>query len=387
MRRIKIVQLINNLRRGGAEAVAADIARSLNREAFDASVWCLRSYRGDRPDFTGRLRKGGLEPVDIGEMRLWRAIPLLTGRLKKERPDILHCHLPLSIIAGTIAGRLAGVPCIVAHHHNTWAFNSWKINLALRLVKPFIHLHICYAGAVEEELFGATHLIDEKIAHRPGRSCTIHSLLDIREIERVRVQTDRVAKRRDLKVEADDFLILTVARLIDWKGTDTAIRAMATVCARIPSARLVIAGEGRERANLEALIRESSARERIHMLGARPDVYELLCTADAFSGVYRYAELVKTKEAVGVAILEAMAAGLPVVVSDYPSARAYVRPRETGMLVTPNDPDALAQALIELAQAPSLHRRVSEGGRSFVQEHLSLEHLIPVYESLYRALV
>jgi glycosyltransferase involved in cell wall biosynthesis len=307
--------------------------------------------------------------------------------LRKERPDVLHCHLPLSIIIGAIAGRLAGVPCVIAHHHNTWAFNSWKINLLLMLVKPFISLHICYAASVEEELFGETNLIDTKVTARPRHSCTIYNLLDTSEIERVLAQTDRSAKRRELGVKEGDFLVLTVARLIDWKGTDTAIRAMPHVLERVPSARLLIVGEGPERTTLEALIRESVARDRISMLGARPDVYEVEHAADAFVGVYRYGVSTQTKEAVGVAILEAMAAGLPVVVSDYPSARVYITPMETGMVVPPDDPSALAQVLIALAEDPALARRIREGGRTFVRTRLSLERVVPVYESLYRALV
>lgn len=386
MKRIKVVQLVNALDRGGAETIAVDIARSLNPEVFDSSVWSLQRSKKEKEDLGVRMQGSGKEPIILGEARMSRAIPLLIQRLRKERPDILHCHLPQSIIVGVVAGRLAGVKKIIAHHHNTWEFNSWKINLLLRILKPFIDLHVCYSDTVEKELFGNTHVVKNPVSTRPGHSCTIYNFIDTARIENAQRTVTRAQKRREIGVEEDAFLLLIVARLIPWKGIDTVIRAMPAILARIPSAKLVVVGEGPGRKALEALIEESSAKNSIRLLGSRADTFELLVAADVFPSVYRYEKDAVTKEAVGVAILEAMAAGVPVVVSNYESARKFVREGETGMMVSPDDPAEVARAIVIVKHDTQFAGRISKGAHAFIRERLSKEHMIPIYESIYTTL-
>jgi glycosyltransferase involved in cell wall biosynthesis len=188
---------------------------------------------------------------------------------------------------------------------------------------------------------------------------------------------DRGARlRRELLGDTGRHLVLTVARLDAQKGLDTLLRAAT----RVRGATFVIAGEGRERAHLEATIRSLSLEGRVVLLGHRSDVAELLAACDMFVLPSEY-------EGLPVSVLEAMAAEKPVIVTDVGGSNEVVRHEEQGLLVPVGDDAALAAAIERVTSDPGLARRLARSGRERVSGDFSAEALIGRLRDIYSELV
>jgi glycosyltransferase involved in cell wall biosynthesis len=197
------------------------------------------------------------------------------------------------------------------------------------------------------------------------------------DVERFRGTADR-GLHRNLAAGSDDLVFLTVARLDRQKGVDVLLRAVQSVY----GARFVIVGAGDERAQLEHAAETLGVRERVLFLGPRDDVPALLAASDAFVLPSRF-------EGTPLALLEAMAAGKPVVASAIPGTDEIVADGETGLLVRPNDSDALAAALRRVVSDPGLRARLgAAAGRHAAAAHsaaASTRRVEAVYETLLQA--
>jgi glycosyltransferase involved in cell wall biosynthesis len=160
---------------------------------------------------------------------------------------------------------------------------------------------------------------------------------------------------RPVEMGHNGFRVGFLGRLVMNKGPDTAIRALAMLTRRGVDATLAFAGDGPERTRLARLAIEEAVRERVHFEGFRPDPERWFETIDV---------LVRPSltEGMSLGLLEAMAAGVPVVASNVPGNASLVRDGETGLLVPPRDPLRLASALEALAAAPALRLRLRNAG-------------------------
>lgn len=189
----------------------------------------------------------------------------------------------------------------------------------------------------------------------------------------------------DLPPETEDapLRVLCVARLVPKKGIDLLVRALARCDL---DWRLDVAGDGPERAALDALVRELGVGARVRMHGAVPytRVSELMREATVFALPCRV-DPNGDRDGIPVVLMEAMVAGRSVVAGDLPSLRDLVRPEETGLLVPPGDVDALREALLRLARDPSLRARLAGAGRQHVVREFSLAGNVERIDGLLRA--
>jgi glycosyltransferase involved in cell wall biosynthesis len=171
---------------------------------------------------------------------------------------------------------------------------------------------------------------------------------------------------------------LGVGRLTRQKGFEVAIRAFASVQKHFPQAQLTIAGEGEERESLSRLIEEVGLTDSVTLLGERHDISALMQKADVLVHPARW-------EGFGIVLLEAMSAGLPIVASRVGAIPEVVDDEETGLLVPPEDPQALAKAVLRIFRTPALGREFAAAGFSRLRSHFSVEgmaaHTAAVYES------
>lgn len=185
----------------------------------------------------------------------------------------------------------------------------------------------------------------------------------------------RLRVRRELNAEGR-FVVLTVAHLIDWKGVDILIRALA----ELPEAAVLwVVGDGEERARLETLCREVGVAERVRFLGNQHYVEPYMQAADCFVCPSRWAE------AMGFVNLEALACQLPVIASDTGGIPEFVEDGETGFLFPVGDHRQLADKLKLLISDPETHRRMGLQARQSAIEKFSIESRLPEYLDLYRA--
>ncbi|MDR3546822.1 MAG: glycosyltransferase [Candidatus Pacebacteria bacterium] len=386
-RPLRVRMLTNDVLLGGAEVMIADILRRLNKEEFDAAYWYLREFPpsgGGDATLRDRFPDSELRLVNLNVRTLFQGISQIAKRLRKEHIDVVHCHLPDAVIMGGTAAIIAGVPFII-HEHQTHEFHSWKIRLAYKLLRPFAAVTICFIEGVEADLFGSSCVLNASLKKLERRSYTVPNGIDTLNVQHVLSSFDRRQKRKEFGVTDTDVMIVAIARLIAWKGHRLLIEAFASIAEQVPQAKLYIVGGGPDFDELQRIINAGHLQECIYLTGFRTDIYEILAASDIFSLVFTFPEGVQG-DAIGIAGFEAMAFGLPVIVGAYRNAKRYVIDGENGIVVPPGNPDALGQAILRLTEDKTLRETIGKHAHNFIEKNLSLNTIVPIYESIYKLL-
>ncbi len=285
-------------------------------------------------------------------------------RLKREfgqaRVELVHLHTGRATWLGGLAAHWAGLAAITTRRQDRALAPSARTRLVYgRLVRRVVAISPAVARRLEQ---GGVER---------ARLFTIPSSVDPASL---RSRKARAEVRAELALEADAFVVLTLAALVARKGVDVLLEACAQLGA---GCTLLVAGDGPERARLEARARALGLAGRVHFLGARADKAELLEACDVFA-------LASRAEGLGVAALEAMACARPVVASRVGGLAEAVLDGGTGLLVAAGDAAALAQALGRLRQDPALRARLGAAGPRRLQEGFAAEQMVAAYEALYR---
>jgi len=298
-----------------------------------------------------------------------RRLKRLVSELKRERPAVFHAHLswPLAARFPLAAAVVARVPAVVATFH---LFPPAPLRKTTLLQGRLLAAGMGRAIAVSQAI--ATSL-DDVLGWPPHKIEVIRNGIDLVRFQ----QPPDPELRRALAAGSHDVVVATTARLDPQKGLDVLLRAIRAV----DGARFVIAGTGPERARLESQAVALGVQERVQFLGYRDDVPALLAASDAFV-------LPSLFEGTPLALLEAMAAGMPVVSSAIPGTDEVVSDGETGLLVRAGDADALADALRRIVAEPELRARLGAAARRRAEtEHSavsSTRRIAAVYDEVLR---
>jgi glycosyltransferase involved in cell wall biosynthesis len=212
---------------------------------------------------------------------------------------------------------------------------------------------------------------------RPEQHRVIPSGIDLAPFAGERADRDEI--RRGLGAGPGSFLVASVGRLVPIKGHPHLVEAFAEVSRRRPGSRLMLVGDGPLRAALDGRIRELGLEGGVLLTGHRDDVARLLRAADLFV-------LPSLNEGLGMVLVEAMASGLATVASRVGGIPEVVLDRDTGLLVPPGDPGALADAILRLADDEGERRRMGRAGRDRAFEVFSIERTVRETERLYEEL-
>lgn len=234
-------------------------------------------------------------------------------------------------------------------------------------------------ASLREVLASELAMLREQLRASDAPSTPAANGLDVAALDAAYDPSQVSALRRELVPDGGP-LIGAAGRLEPEKGFDVLIQAMPRVLAQRPDARLVIAGEGSRRHELEALVTRLGLTERVRLLGARPDLFTMMHAFDVFA-------LSSRAEPFGLVMLEAMAARKPVVATSAGGAPEIVLPDETGTLVPPEDAAGLADGLLAMLADPERARCYGEAGRQRVEAMFSLDQMLGATESLYRGQV
>jgi glycosyltransferase involved in cell wall biosynthesis len=355
-----VLLLITLAEVGGAQAYVAALLPALV-DGFDVSV----AAHGDGPlrDAADRLCVRFLPLRHVRRaINPWRdAVGLLelVRLLRRERPDILHASSSKAGVLGRLAAAIAGVPIRIFTVHG-WAFTAHSglaarlYRVADRLMRPLTTVTVCVA---EHER--ATGLAARTCSET--RTVVIPNAIDARAVPRT---------RRSSKVPQ----LVAVGRLKAPKDFVTLVRAVAELPQE--SCELLIVGEGPDRPELEAEIDRLGLDGRVRLAGERDDVPDLLARADVFV-------LASASEGMPISVLEAMAAGLPVVASRVGGVPEVVADGETGLLVPPGSSQDLAAALGRLLADFKLRQRLGDAGRIHVRERFDLAPFRRAHVELY----
>ena len=368
--------MIGTLDVGGAERQLVEIASHLNRQ-FSPSVCCLSS-EGPLAD---ELKKAGVPVTSIGlkgirsergfgKLRALFSVPFGLVRflrhVRREQPAILHGLLFHAYVLGAFAGRWNRVPAVVASRRSLGHFknNRFVFRLAERLANRWTHLVIANSEAVRQDTLSAENLSADEVI-------VIHNGLDTSLYDR---PADATLKEQ--LATAAGPVVVVVANLIGYKGHRFFLEAWARVCEKIPHATALLVGEGPVRGECEQQVRDLGLDDRVRFLGRRRDIPAILSIADL-------AVQPSLEEGFCNAILEAMAAGLPVVATDVGGNREAVADRETGVLVPPGDSKRLEAAMLDVLTSPDRGRAMGLAGRRRAADRFERTKMVAAYERVY----
>ena len=361
-----VCQLLHGLGVGGAEVLAARLARQLGG-AYRFLFVCL----DELGSLGEQLRADGFSVGVLGRRPGvdWRCAYRLGALLRRERVDLLHAHQYTPFFYAT-AARLTGrrPPVLMTEHGRTFPdYPRPRRMAANRLLLRRRDRIVGVGRAVRQAL------IDNE-GFPPARVRVIYNGIDLSPFNNG--APDREAVRREIGLDAGDLMIIQVARLDPLKDHATAIRAVERVVARRPEARLVLVGEGPETASIRDLTRQSGLGPNVRFLGLRADVARLLSAADI--GL-----LTSVSEGIPLAVIEVMAAGKPIVSTDVGGVCEVVEDGRTALLAPSGDDAVLAEHILRLAADPALREQMGRLGRERAESVFSERRMHDGYLRLY----
>jgi len=304
----------------------------------------------------------------VTDANLLVRLPGLVRAVGAERPAVFHAHLnwPLACKFGLVAAALRRVPAIVATVHLfVEGLMNRNVRLQVRAVGAGVHRYLAVSRHVRDRLAGTIGLSERKLRVVPnGIDPALFT------------QPADPALRARFGGSPDRPLVFTAARLSPEKAIDVLVSAAPLV----PEAMFIIAGEGPERAALEARAEALGVARRVRLLGARHDVAQLLAACDLFVLPSRF-------EGLPISVLEAMAAAKPVVATRIGGTDEAVVDGETGILVPPGDAGALAAAIRTFLADPELARRSGEAGRDRLRARFTAGAMIDGVTAAYEELL
>lgn len=371
-----IAHVLYRLDTGGMESVLVTVINH-TRARYHHAVICLEGFS----EFRDRIADPDVSCVALNKkpgkdwgcyFRLWKA-------LRQLQPDLVHTYNYGALDAAPIA-KFAGVRCIVHAERGRDASDphgdSRKYRALRRWMAPFIDRYLAVSKGLRDWLVDKVRIDPKKVTYIPNG---IHA-------------TDfaAAAERRTTRpllgslAPPGTILIGTVGRLDPVKDQAGLVTAFKLLCASLPNVggrlRLVIAGKGPQRPALEAQITKLGLDAQVSLLGNRDDVPALLPEFDIFV-------LSSIAEGMPGAVLEAMAAGLPVVATQVGGVGEIVVPGTTGLLVPAGDPAALSKALSSYVSDDALRASHGASGRKRVESEFSLDTMLSAYVALYDGLL
>ena len=352
----RLVFLLEDLEYGGTQRQALELARRLDKRRFAVELWVLR--KGD--DLAPVAKEYNLPVVWLARSG-WvgpQSLLNLGKRLWTNPPDLLMLLTVIPNIWGRLAGRLAKVPVIVGNCRGGAA--PWRQHE--RFLWPAADHILCNSQILKDFLVSRYGLPPDRLTVVPNG-----------------VDTDFFQPGNNGKSEGSQVL-LSVARLVPDKDHDTLLTAFGRLAQGHPGARLWLVGNGPRREVLEQKVSDLGLAGRVKFLPATQDIRQLYRQADVFV-------LSSVAEALPNVVLEAMAAGLPVVATRVGGLPEAVVPEDTGLLVSPRDVTGLTAALGRLLDDPGARRNLGRRGRERVLQQFSFEAMVSRHEEVWARLL
>jgi glycosyltransferase involved in cell wall biosynthesis len=358
--RIPVLLLGDTLNVGGTEGQFAEVACGLDPSRWDVHVACVRA---DGP-LRGRLEAAGLRPWSLGPSSfkspgLAMAILRLTGYLRRHAIRLVHCFDFYSNIVGVPAARLARTPAVIASQRDMGDLRS-RSQQSIHAATLGLATHVL----VNSEAIAAR--LARTRAARRNRLGVVPNGVDLARFEPATAPCD----------SGEVMTVATLANLRPEKGLVQFVQAAAIVTRKAPRVRFVVWGDGPLRTELEARIRALELTGRVELRGATREPAQALKQCQVFV-------LASLSEASSNVVLEAMATALPVVGTRVGGTPGLVDDQRTGLLVPPDDPAALAEAILSLVEAPDMAAEMGARGRARALAEFGLERLHERIDGFY----
>jgi glycosyltransferase involved in cell wall biosynthesis len=361
---------------GGTESHLIRLLPRLVEQGWTVATFCLT----ERGRSAHLLEAAGIEVFSSPQVSTHKSSPLrypahvalASGALyrlaRRWHPDIAHFYLPGPYVIGAPVAMAARVPIKIMSRRSLASYQrNWPTVARFeRLLHRRMDMVVGNSRAVVDELR------NEGI---PGAKLR----LIYNGIEMLQSGPSREQARRSLGLDGDDLIGVVVANLIHYKGHHELIEGIALAAGQMPQrCRILLAGRDQGLGpELQTLAQERGIGDMIQFLGQRADVAPLFAAAD-------FGLLTSREEGFSNVVLEGMAAGLPMIVTAVGGNPEAVVDGQTGLIVPPRDPKAIAEAILRLSRDADLRRRLGEAGQKRVRAEFSIERCVAAHAQLYQ---
>ena len=353
---LKILHLISGRNVNGALTYCKFLSEHLIARGHEVTILCRPdSWMEEEPVpgvkiFNSEMNRS---PREIGRIRDW---------VKAEKFDLLHSHMTRAHAFGVLLKMATGIPVIATAHNRSlqlhWTFNDFVIANSQATCR--------YQRNINRV--------------SPTKLQTVYCFTDLDRFKTITPKSLRIATRQ-LQKTPDDFLVGLVGEVVARKGHLYLFRALKRLCDEIPNFRLALLGRFRRDEayvqKLRSILIKNGLYRRVRWCGLRSNIQD-------FMAAFEITVVPSLEEPLGLVALESLAAGTPVVAADTGGLPEIVHHQKSGLIVPPKNPDALADAIIELANDPARREEMGQFGKQFVFQEFDPSRLTDQVEDIYR---
>jgi glycosyltransferase involved in cell wall biosynthesis len=368
-----VAHVLLNFRVGGLENLVAVLVPQLVRSGIECAVYCVDDIEdGYHRTMVARLRKQGVSVTLLSRRRGIDVSLILRLRRLLRGADIVHSHNVTAHLYGGTAARLAGVPVTLATRHGITL--ERRIRFWLRVLRPLTDCLICVAERVANEMV--------RLGIPRERICVVPNGvdLDLFDMPPARRAAARRRIARVLRLPEEVLFVGAIGRIAPEKGLPTLLEAFAGVHRRRKDVALLIVGDGPLRGDLERYVLSHNLEERVFFLGTRK-------RPALWIGILDVLALPSYSEGMPMVVLEAFAAGVPVVASDVGGTGEVIENGTSGLLIPPRDVGELERALCEVIEDPATRARYGSNAREAARNHYSIERIAETHAEIYSRLL
>ncbi|GBE57312.1 alpha-D-kanosaminyltransferase [bacterium BMS3Abin01] len=382
---MKIINVIANARQGGMPEHVLTLSRELKQRGHQVQVLSMTAG-----PMVQALERAGINTVTVPRLshRMGKN-PLLAvkvtritrGLLQHMDPDIIHTHGPRAHILAGRASRYPGGHSLVATVHGSYrqfmAGNGGEFSRVTRRLKQLQYLGIDrYTAGIADRVIAVSDATRDDLVKGAGvpadKVCVIHN-----GVARQQVSDEEIAAvRGGLGLGDARKLVAYVGRMAFHKGAGDLVSAAAAVARQAPGARMVMVGEGPLSDELKEGVAAEGLRDRVMFTGHREDAVSIIAASDLFV-------LPSLSEGLALTLLEAAMTSTAMIATDVGGNPDVVRPGETGLLVPPRDPEALAAAIVDLLRDDSRRAEMGAAARRLWEREFTVGRMVDSIEALY----
>jgi len=376
-RPVRVAYVIGSLEIGGAETQLVRLINGLDRTRFTPSLMCLFGYGPLRSELDDKvkvesplLQRPSRTNLGVSARTAIRAVTSLRALLAREKPDIVHGYLMTSYVIAALSTWNTGPGVVIASRRglDTYPRHSSRwLRLVAGPANRLIDFHLCNSEAVQELV-----IADENVPR--SKTGVIYSGIDPPSV------TNQLELPERWSRGGEDGRVAMVANLNSHKRHGDVLDAVSLIVKQRPRFKLVLFGDGAERASIERSLHEKGLTNSVVLAGAQKDAAKFLSGFDL-------TVLASSKESFPNALLESMVRGIPVVATRVGGIPELVREGIDGILVESGSPEQLAAAMLELLDKPQLRQRMGDAARNRVLNRFSVKGMIIQTEDLYERLV
>ncbi|MDO9464863.1 MAG: glycosyltransferase [bacterium] len=369
---VRILRIVPSLEMGGVERTLTSILPRLDKCQYKVYLCCLfkRDKLADIMESLGipiiKFRMRARLDFDgkyiAGILRLARL-------MKKMQIDIVHTHLYRANLAGRIAAKLAGIPVIITNEHNIDSWKKFPQRLSDRVLAGITNKIIAVSDAVKDFYVKKIGISEDKII-------TIYNGVDISKFQ---TYVNINKKREEFGIKPDEKIITIIGRLQQQKGHVYFLKAAQIIRKKKPNVKFLVVGDGPLESQLKTASDDLGISKNVIFTGLREDIPQILAMSDI-------SVLTSLREGFSITVLESMAAGKPVVVTDVGGNSEVVKHGETGFIIPPQSPEDLALYSLNLINNQELAKKMGEEAEKRVL-NFSIDRMVEKTENLYTLLL